>query len=311
MHLLRKWSVGCSQHLAAVLAASSLALSAACSNATAPKTDDRKTPEPAAQSAATSFSSDATTITSAQRTPVQRTWTIEGVEREALVVAPTQRAEGALAPVVFIFHGHGGRAAQVRRSYDAEKYWPEALFVYPQGLKTPGALTDPEGRRAGWQSGAAAMGGRDLNFFDAILKSILTEQRGDPDRVYVTGHSNGGGFTYLLWSERGAQLAAVGPSSAYARVGNDRPPLPAMHVAQRNDPLVKFDMQELTIAKIKATNGCVANSTQVAKSGKLYDSPTGTPVLVWVTDGTHKFDATSVEPMMEFFRSHIRHGRSQ
>ncbi len=279
---------------ASVIVASALALSAACSSATPPTVDGAKAPE-----------------APAQRAPVTRKWTIGDLEREATVVAPTRRAEGALAPVVFICHGHGGKAAQVRRSYDAEKYWPEAIFIYPQGLPTPGALTDPEGRRTGWQTGAAAMADRDLNFFDAMLATAKGELGGDPDRIYVTGHSNGGGFTYLLWSARGEQLAAVAPSSAYSRVGRGRPPLPAMHVAQRNDPLVKFDRQELTIADIKTINGCDASGAQVGESGNLYGSSIGTPVLVWVTNGTHKFDATSVEPMMDFFRSHRRRSTSQ
>ena len=238
--------------------------------------------------------------------PTRQTWTIDGVEREALVVPPTTPSTADLSPVVFIFHGHGGNSAQVRRSYDAERHWPEAIFVYPQGLKTPGALTDPDGRRSGWQPIAGMLGDRDLKFFDAMLATVTAELGGDPERVFVTGHSNGGGFTYLLWSARGNRLAAVAPSSAYARRGINLPPLPAMHVAQRNDPLVTFDRQERTMAEIRALNGCDPEGSAQGDRGTLYPSPKGTPVFLWISDGTHKFDSTCVGPMFGFFRLHRR-----
>lgn len=238
--------------------------------------------------------------------PSRRTWTIDSAEREALVTLPAKPSMGVRSPVVFIFHGHGGNSAQVRRSYDAERHWPEAIFVYPQGLKTPGALTDPDGRRSGWQPIAGMLGDRDLKFFDAMLATVTAELGGDPERVFVTGHSNGGGFTYLLWSARGNRLAAVAPSSAYARRGINLPPLPAMHVAQRNDPLVTFDRQERTMAEIRALNGCDPEGSAQGDRGTLYPSPKGTPVFLWISDGTHKFDSTCVGPMFGFFRLHRR-----
>src|SRR5687767_7093788 len=67
---------------------------------------------------------------------------VDGVLREALVFAP---AEAKPAPVVFAFHGHGGTAGHASRTMAFQKLWPEAIIVYPQGLKTPGVITDPAG----------------------------------------------------------------------------------------------------------------------------------------------------------------------
>jgi hypothetical protein len=53
-------------------------------------------------------------------------------------------------------------------------------------------------------------GDRDLKFFDAMLASLRKECRVDDKRIFVTGHSNGGGFTFLLWATRGEQIAAGG-----------------------------------------------------------------------------------------------------
>src|SRR4051794_4895289 len=82
--------------------------------------------------------------------PKSRTWDIDGVKREALIVAP---ATPAKSPLMFVFHGHGGTAKAAATRYAFHKHWPEALTVYPQGIPTPGKLTDPEGKRTGWQHG--------------------------------------------------------------------------------------------------------------------------------------------------------------
>ena len=83
----------------------------------------------------------------------------------------------------------------------------------------------------------------DLNFFDAILASLQKEQKIDPRRIYVTGHSNGGAFTYLLWAKRGDILAAVAPSAAIATGSlSDMKPIPVLHIAGQADSLVRFCM---------------------------------------------------------------------
>src|SRR4051812_14847567 len=86
--------------------------------------------------------------------PAPRTWDVDGVKREALVYTPAKKTEGKL-PLVFDFHGHGGTARLAARTHRFQEDWPEAVVVYMQGLNTPGKLTDPEGKKSGWQSGPA------------------------------------------------------------------------------------------------------------------------------------------------------------
>ena len=59
-------------------------------------------------------------------------------------------------------------------------------------------------------------GDRDLKFVDAILKTLREKYKVDDRRIFATGHSNGGGFTYLLWAARGKELAAIAPVAAGA-----------------------------------------------------------------------------------------------
>ena len=80
--------------------------------------------------------------------PTPRTWEVDGAKREALVFAPTKKADGK-APLLFDFHGHGGTAKNAARTHHFHQTWPEAVVVYMQGLNTPGKLTDPEARNRG------------------------------------------------------------------------------------------------------------------------------------------------------------------
>ncbi len=57
---------------------------------------------------------------------------------------------------------------------------------------------------------------RDLKFFDAVLLKLKSDYQVDKSRTYATGNSNGGNFTYLLWSQRGEVFASVARSAAVA-----------------------------------------------------------------------------------------------
>src|SRR3989442_764734 len=81
------------------------------------------------------------------------------------------------------------------------------------GQPRPGSGRDPEGKQPGWQHAAGDHGDRDLKFFDAVLATMKEKHHIDENRVYSMGHSNGGGFTYLLAIARPGTFAAIGPSA--------------------------------------------------------------------------------------------------
>ncbi|MBL9201438.1 MAG: hypothetical protein JNL39_13090 [Opitutaceae bacterium] len=236
----------------------------------------------------------------------RRTWTVDGVPREARVHVPAN-ARTQPAPVVFAFHGHGGSMQNAARSFRCHTLWPEAIVVYPQGLNTPGQLTDPEGRRPGWQPAPGDQGDRDLKFFDAMLASLRADFRVDDKRIYSTGHSNGGGFTYLLWAVRGDLFAAMAPSSATAsRRSPPLKPKPALHVAGRKDELVKFAWQEQMIATVKRVNQCAAAGEPWEKIATKFASPLGAPLVTYVHPGGHTFSPEAPPLIVAFFRQHAK-----
>lgn len=230
-------------------------------------------------------------------------FTVDGAARTALVYVPPAATSNA-TPLVFVFHGHGGSARQVERSIGIDRAWPEAISVYMQGLKTPGQLTDPQGERTGWQAAPGKQDDRDLKFFDAVLARLKQDYRVDSKRIYATGHSNGGGFTYLLWLTRGDVFAAVAPSSAVATFARKLKPKPVMHLAGESDPLVKFSWQKLMMETLRQINGCDAVGQPWDNDCTMYPSNGGTPVVTFIHPGGHEFDPAAPRLIVKFFKEH-------
>jgi len=228
---------------------------------------------------------------------------VEDTARTALVYTPAAAKEKAV-PVVFVFHGHGGSMLNAARSFAMHRHWPDAISVYPQGLPTPGKLTDPEGKRAGWQSAAGMQGDRDFKFFDALLTKLKTDYKVDATRLYCTGHSNGGQFTYLLWAERGDKFAAFAPSAAVMNRPRELMPKPVMHLAGEKDELVKYRWQTAMMQAVRRRNGCDVTGTAWGAHSTLYASKTGTPVVTYIHPGGHEFPREAVPQMVKFFRQH-------
>jgi len=243
--------------------------------------------------------------TRAADAPTRREWIVDGVTREALVYVPP-RATTQLTPVIFAFHGHGGNMRNTARNWAYHTLWPEALVVYAQGLNTPGRLTDPEGKKPGWQHSVGAEGDRDLKFFDTMLASLRKDCRIDTRRIYSTGHSNGGGFTYVLWAERGELFAAFAPCAAAAAQSLPRlKPKPVWHLAGENDPLVKFAWQQETIAAVRRVNQC-GPALPAEKGCVTYPSKIGAPVVTYIHAGGHEFPAAARPLIIEFFKQHAK-----
>jgi polyhydroxybutyrate depolymerase len=241
------------------------------------------------------------------RQPERMTWKVAELDREALVYLSTKRSDDAV-PLVFGFHGHGGSAQQAARSYGLHQLWPEAIVVYMQGVPTVGRLTDPEGKRNGWQHDADENSARDLKFFDAVLATIREKQNVDNRRIYATGHSNGGGFTYLLWANRPDVFAAIAPSAAGSRsLRTSKPkPVPVLHVAGKQDQLVKYTWQQFTMQRVREINKCGNEGKQWVKGCTIYSAEDGAPFVSYIHDGTHKYPAEAPALIVRFFKEHTQ-----
>ena len=240
--------------------------------------------------------------------PVPTVWTVGEDRREALVIPPSQPGAGPV-PVVFVFHGHGGTMQRMAQ-LDFQAQWPAALVVCPQGLPTV-TPRDPKGLRAGWQLKLTHHGDRDLKFFDAMLTTLRQTYDMDQTRIFVTGYSNGGGFTYLLLASRGGELAAVAPVAALAgslRAPQHYQPRPVLHVAGERDSTVPFRFQQRSMDLVHRLNGCAVTGTAWASAGTLvgtqYASRQTAPFIAVIHPGTHSYPAEAPTLIVKFFQQY-------
>lgn len=244
-----------------------------------------------------------------------KTWTVDGVPRTALVYLPpqlgSQRSSTQPAPIIFNFHGHGGTSRFASRAA-YEKLWPEAIVVYPQGLPTAG-MTDPDGKLPGWQQKAGDQNDRDLKFFDTMLASFKKDYPVDNKRIFSTGHSNGGKFTYLLWETRAPDIAAFAPSAAPVGITvMHYTPKPLFHIGSPEDQIVPFKWQQNSINAILKLNNCNPTPTKWQTTCDWYDSkstntssntPPNTPVVTLIHHGGHTVPKEAPALIVQFFKT--------
>jgi polyhydroxybutyrate depolymerase len=239
------------------------------------------------------------------------TFTVDGVKRQALVFAPKETKEKH--PLVFAWHGHGGNMDGASQGMHIQTLWPEAIVVYPQGLPTK-SVVDPQGNKPGWQQTAGQNGDRDLKFFDEMLATMHQKFSVDDERVYTTGFSNGGIFSYLLWAERAKVIAAIGEVAG--RLFDPEhltQPRAVLAIAGKADTTDPFALQQQTIENDdRPADGATGPGQQCpvpsgAASGTQctrYPSTTQTPVKTLIHPGAHVYPTWAPGEIVTFFKAH-------
>ena len=165
-------------------------------------------------------------------------WMVNGVERNALVYIPKQELL-INVPLIFVWHGHGGSAEKFIKRFPVHKLWKEAIVVFPQGVNSKSPW-DIKAEKTGWQFQIGDYKDRDIKFFDTMYTYFLNAFPIDDERVYCTGSSNGGTFTYILLQLRPKVFAAAAPAIT-ANIGLENihemslPPIPIFHTSGKKE----------------------------------------------------------------------------
>ncbi|GAA3633582.1 PHB depolymerase family esterase [Kineosporia mesophila] len=167
--------------------------------------------EPAAAQAApvdsrvASAGCDTSTDLAAGKT-VQQSITSGGRTRPYFLHLPAGYQDGEATPLILAFHGHNGTGADVEAYSGIDDL--DAIAVYPVGAAGTDGGTS-------WQSAPYASDDvDDVQFVSDLLDGLQGSLCVDPDRIYATGKSNGGGFTALLACRLPHRIAAFATVSA-------------------------------------------------------------------------------------------------
>jgi polyhydroxybutyrate depolymerase len=226
------------------------------------------------------------------------------VKRTAVVVVPAAASQPA--PLVFVFHGHGGTGANIERRFDIEGLWPSAIVVYPNGVVGHAGKTDPQGVKSGWQTAVGEGGDRDLAFYDVVLASLRAHLRVDPRRVYAMGHSNGSAFVALLLNQRAARIAATANLSSQpsARLLASDPTRSLFIAMGVTDPIVPYANQKRAIPIAERKLGIDPQSSTTRGLLRTETGPHDIELDVYIYPGGHNPPAEVPELVVQFFRRH-------
>jgi polyhydroxybutyrate depolymerase len=110
-------------------------------------------------------------------------------------------------PAVIDFHGLGSNGVE-QATFSGYEQLAEAegfIVVHPTGV------SDADGGPSSWQlvGGQGAAERDDVRFAHAVVDDLISNWCADPNRIYVTGMSNGGFFTARLLCEMPERIAAA------------------------------------------------------------------------------------------------------
>ena len=172
---------------------------------------------------------------------------VGGVERYYLVQPATGNG---LHPIVILLHGGTETAEQAWRQTSLPTLAAQNNFV----------LVAPNAVNRHWNDGrGAVLAGKpstadDIAFLRTVITSVLRDQKGDPQAVFMAGASNGGFMTMYFACSGTFPLHAAANAISDLPVAQQQnckaPPTPWLTMNGTDDPIIPFNgMKEGTVIR--------------------------------------------------------------
>lgn len=171
-------------------------------------------------------------------------WTIKvgGTTRNGIAYIPSGIANPAM---ILQLHGMNQDAAYQKNQAKWEPIADTAKFI----------VVFPNGTNKQWD----ISGTNDVNFMSAIIDTMYSRYKIDKNRVYISGFSMGGMFTYHAMNKLSDKIAAFAPCSGYPMGGTTASsprPVPILHIHGDADDVVSYSGVEKALSTWRNWNGC-------------------------------------------------------
>jgi polyhydroxybutyrate depolymerase len=218
--------------------------------------------------------------------------------RNYLLYTPTNLG-GAPVPLVLLFHGHSGNAAQMSGASGRAapfKVWQHIADEEPMVL----AYLDGEkgsDHQQGWNDCRADTKTNpatdDVAFVSQLIDDLANRFPIDRKRIYASGISNGGHMSFRLAVEMPDRIAAVAAVSAsfpvHSGCKTPQTPISVLVMDGTDDPLSPYNGGEVMHAR-----GLVMSAHETADFWAQVDGITAAPVNVELPD-VDPSDGTTVQ----------------
>lgn len=176
-----------------------------------------------------------------------RTFELEGIDREYLLYIPESYNGNEPLPVVFSLHGAGGsKESQFELSeFDQLAESENFILITPEATTISGLLTF-------WNQNSDASRPDDVGFINTLLDEVAGSYNVDPDRIYLAGSSNGAFMALEIACQLDDKIAAVAAVKGYMlpdqiSACNPSKPMAIIQMHGTEDPLVPYSDVEATI----------------------------------------------------------------
>ena len=181
----------------------------------------------------------------------QKTFVYDGIDRTCWLYIPDRySSSNNILPLVMIVHGGG-------RSHGAE--FAERTGFLPLAEKEGFIALYPDGIDNQWNDGRGKSFRKnkdninidDVGFLYDLIDYSIKNLKADPDRIYLTGLSNGGMMTLRMGIEHSSKFAAIASVIANipVNISSSVPekPLPVLIMNGTDDPLVPWKGGVVTV----------------------------------------------------------------
>jgi len=133
----------------------------------------------------------------------KESFVFDSLTRTYLVHVPSSYVDNMPTPLVIVLHGYTGTAESMETltGFTAKSDKEGFIVVYPQGLV----------QRWNVGFGSLKFDTDDVGFIDELINRLEQKYAIDPNRIYVTGFSNGAMMAYLLGAALSDKIAAIAP----------------------------------------------------------------------------------------------------
>src|SRR6187402_2104504 len=114
-----------------------------------------------------------------------------GIQRDYILYVPEMYTPGTAVPLIMNFHGYTSNNLEQMYYGDFRPIADTAGFIVVHPMGTVDLLGNPH-----WNVGWGTSSVDDVGFATALIDSLSAAYTIDPERIYSTGMSNGGFFSY-------------------------------------------------------------------------------------------------------------------